>query len=149
MDTLLYERSIDVYYIFNDADLKARITGLDTYKFNISPVSDEGVYIDRPRYSILFIEKAIFEQMDFDADPEDFSFIIVSDTQLNLKTGTVNRIPKDLFMTNYLDEFIYWVVEKTEYLNEIQSKNRHKNKKLETLLDELHKLSRQSVYYET
>jgi hypothetical protein len=71
--------------------------------------------------------------------------VLINGEGLDLKTGTLNKIPKDLFMTAYLEEFLYWVLQRAQYERRLKNRNTRTSKKVQTLLDELHTLSRSTT----
>jgi hypothetical protein len=136
---------IDIYCSKSDQYIIDRVKKLSSDFFNIIVVDDvEKIDTKRGDVSIVLV--------DFDHKKEysdkflsKNTVVLINGEGLDLKTGTLNKIPKDLFMTAYLEEFLYWVLQRAQYERRLKNRNTRTSKKVQTLLDELHTLSRSTT----
>lgn len=138
--------TITIYCLLKEECLIQRIKELnqDKFKIVIADTVDEATVCNGEN-CVIMVEKDIFPELKVKLDPEHTSVIIVSHEHLDLSDALINKVPKELFLTKYLDEFVFWVVEKARYLKLLQDKKQVRKEKIQTLINELNDINKQPV----
>lgn len=137
---------IKVYCLLKELSLIQRVKELTPENFNIIMVDNvKAALVCDHENCVVIADEDVYSEIKDKLNSDHSGVIIVCDRDLNLKGEAMSRVPKELFLTDYLDEFIYWTVEKSRYIKEIRMKNKVKSKKIENIIDELHELSTHSV----
>ena len=139
-------QKINVYSLLTDPILTKKVKTLNKNSFTIVEVKKPE---DIPNYeccdSVIVIEKNAYLKFKNRFVITDGSIIMVTNKEINLKDCIVNRVPKDLFLTRYLEEFIYWTTEKSHILLE-KRKMQLRRYEVEKLITELKVVSRCSIF---
>lgn len=142
-------KKITVYCVLSHTQLVKRMESLPNESFDVKFVDTFHMACDEmTNNGVIVIEKSMYNALPEKCMPEKCparcSVIVVSDVQLNLHDSNVNKVPLELFLTPYLDEFIFWTVEKSKYFVDLIESEKRKER-VESLITELHDLSRCSV----
>lgn len=135
---------INVFIMFKDQELTERVKELDNDSFNIISINKPSEIKDRYN-SVIIVEKRVYLENTKNLSLNDGSIIIVTNEEINLKDNLINKVPKELFLTKYLEEFIYWTVEKTRIILE-KKKRQLRRTEVEKLITELKDVSRCSIF---
>lgn len=133
---------IRVFSILKDATLKQRLFELNSNFFNIVELNSMAEATDMcNRNDIIIIEDTLYN----DEIQCTNSVLVITDDMLNLKDDAVNFVPKELYLTKYLDEFIFWAIEKIKHIAKTNRKFR-KKKDVEQIIKDLQTVSRASIF---
>ena len=137
---------ITIYCLLNETCLIDRVKGLSDDKFKIVFTNDiNEAVICTSSDCVILVEKDIFPELKQKLDPAHSSIIIVSSDSLDLSDTLVNIVPKELFLTKYLEEFIFWTIEKTTYIKDIHDKKKMRGEKIRSLIKELNEINKQPI----
>jgi hypothetical protein len=139
---------ITLYCLFANEALSSRVSYIDGRSFYVIHVDDISEIPNdekRPNPMLVLLDSETFKnnKKTVTGWPEA---VVINGADLHLTYAVTKTLPTELFMTAYLEEFLFWCVEQQNYKLKFDRRKPKINKiKLENSLQKLQKLSRQSL----
>lgn len=137
-----------VFYVLNSSDLLDRTRKLNKEFFKTKQFSTlEEAYsaVDNVCKTVVIVEESCYGLVGEPVEKGLAGLIIVTEQEFNLKDRIFSKINRDLFLTDYLDEFIFWALEKASFRNLSLKREEHK-KQTEKIIDSILQVSRMPTF---